>query len=234
MKGRAELKALFRVIHALAALGLLALAAALTFSIPARAQAVDPVAPSSVMAMPDMNSTLGQAVSVCTDPMTDGATKRETIAAYGWQSLDVGEVDFASLAGAHIGSILGQDAPVDVLLDLRSQLETNFRDVAASGGLTLWGQEGAILALSIDLSEAGEALSCYFAGPPGGGIEGFWDPNVDLVPMAQSGSVGTIFTGSAFNARNEITYDEYQLLLVVAEGLTPLTESFRYERVQQP
>lgn len=225
MKDRAALRSVFRIIHAMGALGLLALAAALTLSLPARAQ---PMAPTNPV------TPLEQAIAACTDPMTGGEEKLTLLAAYGWQEETADSVDLVALAGAHIGSILGSDAPVAQLLELRPQLEHNFATLAEQGGLELLSRDGALLGVSIYPTENGDGLGCYFAAAPGAGMEAFWEGHSDLEPMEQSGTLGTIFTGTAFNARDDIAYDEYHLYLTVAEDLTPLSESFRYERVPQP
>lgn len=191
-------------------------------------------APQATAQVTNATTPLGQAVGLCTDPMTDGAGKLAQIAAHGWQQVAGDAADLAALSGAHIGSILGEDAAVEVLLELRPQLAANFLTLGAGGSMTFWRQGDAILALSHQQAEAGEAISCYFAGPAGAGIDGYWDAAIPLAPQPQSGTVGTLFSGTVVNARDDITYEEYQLYLRVASELTPLPESFRYERVTQP
>ncbi|NKX44074.1 hypothetical protein [Roseicyclus persicicus] len=217
-------QAALRVGHAAGAAGLLALAAALSLGLPARAQGT----------AVDLSTPLGQAVALCTDPMTTGAAKAAQVAASGWTRVAAEDADLAALAGAHVGSILGEDAPVPAMLELVPQLAANFGALVAAGDLGVWTQGGAILALAHADGADGERLSCYFAGPAGAGIEGYWDTATAPEPMPQSGTVGTIFSGTVTNTRDGLTYDEYQLYLRVADDLTALPESFRYERLEVP
>lgn len=227
MKDRRALALLFRIIHAFGALGLLALAAALSLSLPARAQGMAPMAPLSPV------TPLEQAMATCTDPMTLAADKHDLLTAYGWTARTASEIDIGALAAAHIGSIMGEDAEVPALLEASVGLAGTLTALNEEGVFLLWSRDDALLGMRAYEAPAGEALGCYFAAPEGAGIEAFWEGHTDLTPMALSGTVGTQFTGEVFNARDEIAYQELQLYLRVADALSPLTETFRYERVPQ-
>ena len=181
---------------------------------------------------------LQDAVELCSDPLTTGPEKLEQLPAYLWQSVtDPSTGPLVDFARSIVISFTGGMDDLEARFAAADQLAGNFAAMLETGQVTLWTRDGAILAVSLaTTAEGGEHLGCYFAGPESTDIEQYWATYGPPETLPEIESIGLRFDESAMRFDPDVTYQMFSMWgrLTSDPQRTPLTDSYRLERLQQP
>ncbi len=180
--------------------------------------------------------SLTAAVDHCSNPMTSGPTKIATMADSGWVAVENPQIDHFTALAASVGPTFIGDLPLPETKSQVPQIASALADAHANGILTLYQQGEALLMIGVSPQpDTGlEHVTCLFAGPTTDEVATYWQQYGPEEEAPLLGRKVLLFTGSVMNVRDDITYTEFQNWSRVPSDLSPLTDSYRYERLQNP
>jgi hypothetical protein len=190
----------------------------------------------TLITLPVMASgqTLTSTVELCSDPMTTGHQKLALLPGAGWTEVTGPTPEqFARLAGS-LGPSFNSDMPVAEMQAILPQISAGLANAVSGGILQVVEANGALLMIGVNPQPNNglEHLTCLFAGSATSEVAAYWQQygGAQVTPLL--GREITLFEGSVFNARDDITYSEYQVWARVPQALSDLTDTYRYERLQ--
>jgi hypothetical protein len=178
--------------------------------------------------------SLTSTVALCSDPMTTGPQKLASLSGAGWSAVtDPTPEQFARLAGS-LGPSFNSDMPVADMQSILPEISVGLANAVSGGILQVFEGNGALLMIGVNPQPDNglEHLTCLFAGPASDDIATHWQQygGAEVTPLL--GREITLFQGTVFNARDDITYSEYQVWARVPATLSDLTDTYRYERLE--
>jgi len=178
---------------------------------------------------------LSSAVETCSDPTSTGPAKLDILGRYGWQPVQEPTSAQSEAMGLSFAPFFAGDRPVEELRAAAPQISAGVAQRIETGAFQLLtGADGALLIVAIaEADTGGEVVSCFFAGPANAEIEAEWGAIGTPGPNQNFGGEVAVWQGSAFNAREDISYTEFAVLATLPEDYTPLPHIYRYERLEE-
>lgn len=191
---------------------------------------------AATSASPATAQTLDPIVKICTDPLTTGPQKLDSLPDLGWIKTVPSDENLLNLVTAHMMGFNFGMPSLDAHYSRAPMLVQELKDMMTQGSATLWTSGDAVLAITIDkVAKGGEHLTCYFASPPHeqtlqhiNRLEGAETlPHLELIARRFDETVATV------NPEKE--YKMYGLWARITSDPArgPLTDSYRLVRVEQ-
>ncbi len=178
--------------------------------------------------------SLTSAVDLCNDPMTTGLEKLDLLPLSGWTPVENPDAGQIALIAGSIGPGFNADMAATDMQALLPQIGAALADAVTGDVLQMYVQGAAILLVGVNLQPGTdlEHLTCLVAAPPTDEIAGYWQDFGGQQVTPLMGREVLLFQGSVSNIADDITYSENMVWSRVPTALTPLTDSFRYERLE--
>jgi hypothetical protein len=166
--------------------------------------------------------------------MTTGVEKLAALASAGWTKVAMPDADQFDLLAGSIGPGFNADVPVEEMLGYLPEIATGLANAHSNAILSLFSQGDALLLIGVNLQPGTELehLTCLYSGPPTDELEGYWQDYGGQQVTPLLGREVLLFQGSVSNIPDNTTYSEYQVWARVPDALSPLTDSYRYERLE--